>query len=116
MDLQQKGGEEESAAIKERVERTLKRQQNRFSGSSIQNNADIPASELSAYCPLDAKCNALLKNAYDNLSLSARTCHKVIRLARTIADIEESDQIRMEHLSEALTYRSFDRSFWDPVI
>ena len=115
-DLQKKGGEEESAAIKERVERTLKRQQNRFSGSSIQNNADIPASELAAYCPLDAKCNALLKNAYDNLSLSARTCHKVIRLARTIADIEESDQIRMEHLSEALTYRSFDRSFWDPVI
>ncbi len=116
MDLQRKGGEEESAAIKERVERTLKRQQNRFSGSSIQNNADIPASELSAYCPLDAKCSALLKTAYDNLSLSARTCHKVIRLARTIADIEESDQICMEHLSEALTYRSFDRSFWDPVI
>ena len=115
-DLQQKGGGEASSVIKERVERTLKKQDLRFKGSSIKNNADIPASELAAYCPLDTKCNALLKTAYDNLSLSARTCHKVIRLARTIADIEESDQICLEHLSEALTYRSFDRSFWDPVV
>ena len=115
-DLQRTEITESSSAIRARVIRSLQIQKERFSGTGIANNGSIPSEQLTRYCPLDESCSNLLTTAYDSLSLTARTCHKVIRLARTIADIEQSEKICLEHLSEALTYRSFDRSFWTPVM
>ena len=106
---------ESSSAIRERVERTMRLQSRRFQGTPIQCNARIPASSLNQFCPLDDECRRLLTGAYDRLDLTARTCHKVIRTARTIAAMELSPSIRLPHLTEALTYRSFDRSFWDDL-
>lgn len=115
-DLQKPHTAEPSSKIRKRVVRSMQIQKARFKGTTISNNAGIPSSSLKKYCPLDNSCRDLLTTAYEKLSLTARTCHKVIRLARTIADIEESPSICLEHLSEALTYRSFDRSFWEPIM
>ena len=112
-DLRSSSPAESSALIRKRVERTMEIQKKRFEGTAITCNARIPAGSLSLYCPLDSEEMRLLTSVYDKLNLTARTCHKVIRIARTIADIEGSGPILLQHLSEALTYRSFDRSFWD---
>ena len=112
-DLRSSSPAESSALIRKRVERTMEIQKKRFEGTAITCNARIPAGSLSLYCPLDREEMRLLTSVYDKLNLTARTCHKVIRIARTIADIEGSGPILLQHLSEALTYRSFDRSFWD---
>ena len=107
---------EPSSVIRKRVMHTMRIQKERFSGSEIEYNARIPAGELSRYCPLDGDAGQLLNAAYDKMELTARTCHKVIRIARTIADIEGSLRIQLPHVSEALTYRTFGRRFWDDAL
>lgn len=87
-------------------------QTTRFAGSSSRNNAQMTSREIREFCPMDDVCTLLLKQSINDLGLSARAHDKVLRVARTIADLENSETIRPEHLSEAVNYRMLDRKLW----
>ena len=104
---------ETSAAIKERVIRAHAIQQARFSKEdNIRNNAQMTAPMVEQYCPLGSEEKKLLRQAFDRLGLSARAYHKILKMARTIADLEGVSDISVVHLAEALSYRSLDRKYW----
>jgi len=65
--------------------------------------------QIKRYCPIDAACSDLLESAIDKLGLSARAYNRILKIARTIADLEESSDIHVDHVSEAIQYRSLDR-------
>lgn len=88
------------------------RQSSRFSDQSIGFNSAMSGRDIERYCRLGSTEQLLLRSAYDSLELSARSYHRILRLARTIADVEDSDDIREEHLSEALFYRTSGSMYW----
>lgn len=96
---------ENSATIKRRVNRTRLIQANRFKNYSIKTNADMGEKHLQEFCKLSNECEALLKTAYENLNLSPRARARIIKVARTIADMSLSDNIQPEHILEAISYR-----------
>ena len=98
-------GGESSAQIRERVIKAYQRQIKRCGKS----NAELNNKEVEAFCQLGEKEKQILNQAMDKLKLSARAYHRILKLARTIADISESEQIEMPHLAEAITYRSVNR-------
>jgi magnesium chelatase family protein len=96
---------EASAAIRERVEAARQIQRERFAGSSIACNADMRPAEVRKFCDLDEPCRNLMRMAANQLQLSARAYHRILKLARTIADLAGSTNIATAHLAEALQYR-----------
>jgi magnesium chelatase family protein len=96
---------EPSAAIRERVVAARQRQEQRLAGSHCVTNAEMGAAEIRKYCELDGAGQSLLKAAVRQLSLSARGYHRVLKLARTIADLAGMEQIGPAHLAEAIQYR-----------
>jgi len=94
-----------SKIIRERVKRTRQIQKERFLDSKISLNSEMSIPQIKKYCPIDSKSQALLKKVVDSGNLSARGYHRVLRVARTIADLEEKESILFSHLSEALMYR-----------
>jgi magnesium chelatase family protein len=96
---------EPSAAIRARVCAARERQRQRLQGTPLLSNADMGPAELRQYCPLDAGCQSLMKAAVRQLNLSARGYHRVLKLARTIADLAGEEQIGPAHLAEAIQYR-----------
>jgi len=110
-----RGGKAESSeAIARRVSAAREIQHRRFHGSGIFTNAEMGAREMERFCPLDTECKALLETVIERLGLSARAYTRIIKIARTIADLEGAENIRPEHLSEAASYRFLDRrSFLD---
>jgi len=100
---------EPSAAIQARVEAARQRQRDRFyvgaNASPIQSNADMRPAEVRQYCVLDDTCRSLMRTAMSQLQLSARAYHRILKLARTIADLAGSENIGPSHLAEALQYR-----------
>ena len=97
---------ESSEVVRARVEAARERQRQRFNGKDgISCNADMRAAEVRKFCPLDDTCQALMKTAMAQLQLSARAYHRVLKLARTIADLAGSEGIQPSHLAEALQYR-----------
>lgn len=97
---------EPSRSVRQRVESARARQRARFDGmADIASNADMRPSEVRQFCDLDAACTGLMKTAMNQLQLSARAYHRVLKLARTIADLAGSDRIAASHLAEALQYR-----------
>jgi magnesium chelatase family protein len=96
---------EDSRTIRKRVTRAYQKQLERAGKS----NADLSSTELNEYCCLDKEQRILLEKAMDKLQLSARAYHRILKLARTIADISESENIQQAHLTEAISYRSLDR-------
>ena len=104
---------EKSAAIRKRVSRARARQLERFEGHhGIYANAQMSSRDLNKYARIDHTGKELLKNAMEKLGLSARAYDRIIKVSRTIADLDESEAIRPEHLSEAIHYRSLDRENW----
>jgi magnesium chelatase family protein len=104
---------ETSAQIRERVVAARRRQQERFKDKSrISCNARMGSKELKAYCALDESTMELLKMAMNELKLSARAYDRILKVARTIADLSGTEQIASEHISEAIQYRSLDRQLW----
>lgn len=96
---------ETSQVIKQRVIRAREKQQQRFKNSQIKTNAEMLLADIPRFCPLSVETLTLLKKAVDVFGLSARGFYKTIRIARTIADLADSNNIATEHLTEALQYR-----------
>lgn len=103
---------ENSAAIRERVARARRRQLERFSGDGIYCNAQMTPRLIRKYCRLDEEGQRILENAITRLGLSARAYDRILKVGRTIADLEESQDIAAHHISEAVQYRSLDRNYW----
>ena len=87
-------------------------QQRRFGKSSLRLNGRMTPSQIRKFCKLESDAESLLKTAMDEMGLSARAHDKILRIGRTIADLERSDTITAHHLSEAINYRALDRSYW----
>ena len=104
---------ETSAQIKERVNRTRKIQLERYKGRNIYSNSQLSAGMLDEFCHLGEEENSILRAAFDNLGLSARAHSRILKVARTIADLEGSDDIKVPHIAEAIQYRSLDRKFFE---
>ncbi|MBQ4082340.1 MAG: YifB family Mg chelatase-like AAA ATPase [Clostridia bacterium] len=111
--LDSKQKEESSAEIRERINRARKRQQRRFGDSGIGCNARITPERLQEFCVLSQEARDLLKYSFEKMSLSARAYDKVLKIARTVADLDDSEVIELSHIAEALQYRSLDRKYWD---
>ncbi|PLX09431.1 MAG: magnesium chelatase [Marinilabiliales bacterium] len=104
---------EKSAEIQKRVVEARKIQSSRFiNNKNVYCNAQMSSKMIKQYCVLDDSCLALLKNAMEKLDLSARAYDRIIKLSRTIADLESSEQIKVSHIAEAIHYRSLDRESW----
>ena len=104
--------EESSAAIRKRVIEARRIQYERFAGTGVYTNAMMNSKMLREYCALEPPVRALLERAMERLDLSARAYDRIIKVARTIADIEGSPSINTAHISEAITYRTLDREGW----
>ncbi|MBQ5875464.1 MAG: YifB family Mg chelatase-like AAA ATPase, partial [Alistipes sp.] len=103
---------ESSAAIRQRVIAARKVQSERFAGTGIHTNTMMTSAMLREFCPLTAESRMLLDRAMERLQLSARAYDRIIKVARTIADLEGVADIAPTHISEAITYRSLDRESW----
>jgi magnesium chelatase family protein len=99
-----------SVNIKEHLNRARIIQSDRFKRTKIHCNAQMNNRQIKRYCPVDRDSDRLLEAAIDRLGLSARAYHRILRIGRTIADLEEAEKIAAHHISEAIQYRSLDRS------
>jgi len=105
---------ESSEVVRERVIKARERQRTRFSErKDLFKNADMLASDIRMWCSLDTSSSDLLNKAMNSLGLSARAYDRILKVSRTIADLADSEHIKVEHVSEAVQYRSLDRQFWN---
>ena len=112
-ELSDKRRGESSAVIRQRVIRARKIQEERYREfPGIHSNAQMTPQLLQTYCELDERCTESLRNAMRRLGLSARAYDRILKVSRTIADLEGSERILYEHLAEAINYRSLDRDNW----
>lgn len=108
-----KNDAENSADIKRRVMETRAAQSARYKGEGIYTNSEMNNRQIKKYCAIDSECEELLEMAFNKLGLSARGSFRILRVARTIADMERSETVRVRHLAEAIQYRSLDRKYWN---
>jgi magnesium chelatase family protein len=104
---------EGSLDIRERVLKAREIQNERYKNLEINYNAQMGPKEIEKFCELDGTSKNLIKNAMEKLNLSARAYDRILKVSRTIADLEGSENIYAEHISEAIQYRSLDRDFWN---
>ncbi len=105
--------EEDSATIKSRVDKAREIQLARYKDSNTYSNSTMSDQQLKKYCKLSPASDAMLRNAFEKLNLSARAYSRILKVARTIADLEGSDQVTDDHILEAISYRSLDKKYWD---
>lgn len=105
--------EESSEEIKKRVDCAREIQLNRYKNSKNFSNSKMNETQLKKYCKLDQESQEILKQAFNKLQLSARGYVRILKVARTIADLENSEDIKLEHLLEAISYRSLDKKYWN---
>lgn len=103
---------ETSSQIQKRIEMAKKIQIERYKKFNIYSNASIPAKLIDIFCKLDKEGKKILESAFSSLGLSARAYSKILKVARTIADLDGKENILSYHLAEAIQYRSLDRKYW----
>ena len=103
---------ETSEEIKRRVDKARKIQMERYKKNKIYSNSELTPKLIEEYCKLDSKGKQILENAFNKLKLSARAYGRILKVARTIADLAESKNIEVQHIAEAIQYRSIDRKYW----
>lgn len=108
-DLRSETQEESSADVKLRVDKARKIQLERFKGEKIFTNAKMNSRQIKKYCEIDSASEALLKQAFDRFHLSARGYTRILKVARTIADLEASENIQKQHILEAISYRTIEK-------
>lgn len=111
-EMSEEQGGENSEFIRERVKKARHVQEKRFSGMKIYCNAQMKSKEIKQFCKIDESGKELLKSAIQQLGLSARAYDKILKVSRTIADLENKDNIEEVHIAEAIQYRSLDRNLW----
>ena len=111
-ELRNDSGGEESETIRRRVMSARQRQLRRYAGEKIYCNAQMSSRQIGKYCNISPECERLLENAMTRLGLSARAHDRILKVARTIADLEGAESISTTNISEAIQYRSLDRSYW----
>lgn len=104
--------EESSELMKKEIEEAFNIQRERYKGSEFITNRDLKEDSVRKYCSLKKYDEEILEEAYIKLNLSVRSCHSVLKVSRTIADLDGSEEIESKHLIEAIGLRSIDRSFW----
>ena len=112
-DLRVKNKAESSSTIKKRVETAREIQRERFKGTNVHTNAEMTNAMIEEYCAISSSDEELLGVAFDQLHLSARASSRILKVARTIADMYESKDIKSNHIFEAVQYRSIDRKYWE---
>ena len=105
-DLRRREKAEPSSAVKERVDKARQVQLERFGEDSGLCNARMGSAQLRQYCKLDETCSALMKQAFDAMGLTARSYDRILKVARTVADLDGSAEIQPQHLAEAIQYRA----------
>lgn len=103
---------ETSESIRKRVIKAREIQLKRFNGNGVFSNSGMEPAQIRQFCSLDAECEALLEKAMVRQGLSARAHDRILKVARTIADMDASENIQAGHISEAINYRSLDRDYW----
>ena len=104
---------EETGLARDRVERALQRQRRRYAGLGFSSNGRIPAGLIEKYCVLDDKCRQQLQKAAERQNTSSRAFHSILRVARTVADLESEERITSKHLDEAIQHRRYgDEDFY----
>ena len=111
-----RGKNERSKDIRERVMKCQQLQQERYKDYSFKFNSQIPNSLINTFCNLGDEEAAFMEEMYEKYALTARTYHKVLRVARTIADMDGEVDIKISHLRESLVYRGLDKKFWEVTI
>jgi magnesium chelatase family protein len=111
-ELREEAGGDTSEAIRARVVKARERQLERYQGEKIHSNAQMSTRQIRKYCALTPDCERLLESAVGRLGLSARAHDRILKVARTIADLEGAESIGNPHVSEAIQYRSLDRNYW----
>lgn len=101
--------QEDSRTVKERVDTARRIQRNRFEGKEISVNAEMGERELREFCPLSRECDDILRASFERMKLSARARSRIIKVARTIADLDASEEILPRHVFEAVSYRTYDK-------
>lgn len=113
IELTDKETAERSEIIRKRVEQARQIQLKRFAGCSFSYNAEIPAGLLEETCPLTPEATETLKIAFDRLGFSARAYSRILKVARTIADLDGTEVIQKNHVAQAIQYRSLDKKYWN---
>ena len=109
VDLRTEAKEESSAAVKERVNKARKIQQERFAGTKVFCNAKMTSKQIKQFCVLDSFSEQLLQAAFNKFNMSARGYTRILKVARTIADLEGEENISSKHITEAINYRNIDK-------
>ena len=113
--IAEKHNNESSETIRNRVCHVHKIQKERFRDYGFSYNSQIPSNYMEKFCPLEDEDSYYMEEMYEKYSLTARTYHKVLKVARTIADMDGSENIKRIHLQEALLYRGLDKKYWEDM-
>jgi magnesium chelatase family protein len=111
-DLTNKVKGEKSIDIRKRVNKAREIQNERYKGTNVTCNANLTSELMAVYCKTDKEADEILKNAFEKMGLSARAYDRILKVCRTIADLDGSDIIKGDYVAEALQYRSLDRKYW----
>ena len=104
---------ESSAEIKKRVDKAREIQTERYKGCGIYSNSQLTPELMAVHCRLGEDANNLLKQAFESLGLSARAHNRILKVARTIADLSGAENVEVEHIAEAIQYRALDKKFFN---
>lgn len=104
---------ESSSKIRQRVNKARKIQLDRYKKHKIFSNSELTPKLMQKYCKLDEAGKKILKSAFEKLNLSARAHDRILKVARTIADLDEKENIEAKHIAEAIQYRSLDRKYFN---